>query len=188
MGDACLGSAGFRYCGSLLASAGEALFPEQEALLGTAAALAASVTEEFGLVGLNGLDFVAREGVPYPLEVNPRFSASMELVERAQGLSLFELHERACRGVLPLAPVPARSVLGKAIVFARRNVTMPDTRGWLTDGSFADVPHPGERVGRGHPICTVFEEARDAASCYRGLIRRSARVYRAAESVTRGAA
>ena len=188
IGDARLGSAGFHYCGSLLASGRAELFPEQEALLRTAPALAASVTEEFGLVGLNGLDFVAREGVLYPIEVNPRFSASMELVERAQGLSLFELHERACRGVLPRAPVPASRLFGKAIVFARRNVTLPDTRRWLTDDSFADVPHPGEHIRRGHPICTVFEESRDADACYRGLIRRSAQVYRAAESGKRGAA
>lgn len=188
VGDARFGSTGFRYCGSLLASRGPALFSQQEKLLQTAAALAESVTSEFGLVGLNGLDFIAREGVPYPVEVNPRFSASMELIERAHGLSVFQLHERACRGVLPSAPVPALKIFGKAIVFARRNVTLTDTRRWFASASFADVPHPGERICRGHPICTVFEEARDAAACYRGLIRRADQVYRAAESRRRGAA
>lgn len=188
VGDARLGSAGFRYCGNLLASSGPALFPQQDRLLQTAAALATSVTGEFGLVGLNGLDFIARGGVPYPVEVNPRFSAAMELIERARGLSMFQLHERACRGVLPSAPVPPRHTFGKAIVFARRNVTLADTYRWLANASFADVPFPGESIGRGHPICTVFEEARDAAACYRGLVRRADQVYRAAESRNRGAA
>jgi len=31
---------------------------------------------EFGLLGINGLDFVARDGIPYPIEVNPRWSAT----------------------------------------------------------------------------------------------------------------
>jgi predicted ATP-grasp superfamily ATP-dependent carboligase len=187
VGDPRFGSGGFRYCGSLLAPWDSGLFPRQGDLLETAASLATTLTAEFGVVGLNGLDFVARSGVPYPVEINPRFSASMELVERAHGLSMFRLHEKACRGTLPPAPPAAAEVWGKAIVFARRDVTLGDTHAWDSD-SFADIPHPGEHIGRGHPICTVFAQAQDAASCYRQLIRRADGVYRAAESPGRGAA
>lgn len=188
VGDARLGSAGFRYCGSLLAASSSPLFPRQRELFETATSLAAAVTTEFGLVGLNGLDFMARRGVPYPVEVNPRFSASMELIERAQGVSMFQLHERACRGLLPQTPASPAQIAGKAIVFARRDVTLADTGRWLGDDSFADVPHPGERISQGHPICTVFAQADEASSCYRALIRRAVIVYRAAESRRRGAA
>ena len=188
VGDARLGSAGFRYCGNLLASSGSPLFPQEQELFETAASLAVAVTAEFGLVGLNGLDFVARRGVPYPVEVNPRFSASMELIERAHGISMFQLHERACRGILPHGPFRTAQIVGKAIVFARRDVTLADTRRWLGDSSIADVPHPGERIRQGHPICTVFAQADEAISCYRALIRHAAIVYRVAESQRRGAA
>jgi predicted ATP-grasp superfamily ATP-dependent carboligase len=188
VGDARLGSAGFRYCGSLLASSASPLFPREQELFETAASLAGAVTAEFGLVGLNGLDFMARRGVPYPVEVNPRFSASMELIERAHRISMFQLHERACRGLLPDAPVRTAQIVGKAIVFARRDVTLADTRRWLGNDSFADVPRPGELISQGHPICTVFAQADQAATCYRSLIRRAAMVYRAAESKRRGAA
>jgi len=62
---------------------------------------AAAVCEEFSLVGVNGIDFVATRGIPYAIEVNPRWCASMELVERAFGLSVFGAHAAACRdGVL----------------------------------------------------------------------------------------
>ena len=188
VGEAGLGSSGFRYCGSILASAGAAIFPRQVQLIHVARALATLVVKEFGLVGVNGLDFIAREGVPYPIEVNPRFSASMELIEQALGISMFRVHEQACRGVLPAAPMPAARTFGKAIVFARRTVDLPDTSRWLDDSSFADVPHPGERIGRGHPICTVFGNSSDLTSCYRALMRRAAGVHRAAESRGRGAA
>src|SRR2546422_10205992 len=37
------------------------------------------------------------DALPISIEVNPRYTAAMELVERAYGLSLFDLHVRACR-------------------------------------------------------------------------------------------
>jgi len=185
--DARFGAHGFRYCGSLFGP-DTGLFPLQDHLLQIAGNLASAVTEEFGLVGLNGVDFIARNGVPYPIEVNPRYSASMELVERAQGLSIFEMHAEACHGTLPPVPIGQVAVQGKAIVFARRNVALGDTRPWLENGWFADIPYPGERIGRGRPICTVFATGRNAAACHRSLVRRAAGVYRAAESRKRGAA
>jgi predicted ATP-grasp superfamily ATP-dependent carboligase len=189
VGDARLGVHGFRYCGSLLGRS-TALFPLGDELGEAAAALASALAAEFGLVGLNGVDFIARRGIPYPIEVNPRFSASMELIERAHGLSMFQTHVQACLGRLPAASPPASKtrIEGKAIVFARHDVVLGDTRSWIARGWVADVPHPGERIRRGHPICTVFAAASDAASCHRVLVKRAATIYRAAGSVKRGAA
>lgn len=187
VGDAAFGAHGFRYCGSLLDGGSRALFDRPSEIAASAHALADAVTEEFGLVGLNGLDFIAHDGVPYPIEVNPRYSASMELVERTAGLSLFGLHARACDGALPAERPRNRAVEGKAVVFARRPVKLGDTRAWPSRG-IADVPHPGEEIGRGHPICTVFAEGRDAEECRRRLVKEADRIYRAAESPARGVA
>jgi predicted ATP-grasp superfamily ATP-dependent carboligase len=186
VGEKEFGSNGFRYCGSLLAD-GRRLFDRGDEVTSVAIALAAAVTEEFGLVGLNGLDFVARGGVPYTLEVNPRYSASMELVERSTLSSLFRMHERSCAGVLPGAIVMPRNVSGKAVVFARRTVTIIDSGRWA-ELAVADVPHPGERIARGRPICTVFAEGRDADECHERLVREAGRVYRMVETGARGAA
>jgi predicted ATP-grasp superfamily ATP-dependent carboligase len=176
--DTSFGAHGFRYCGSLLGTPLKPLFPRQTELLEGAKALATVLSREFQLVGLNGIDFIARKGVPYPIEVNPRYSASMELIERGQAVSMFEIHAAACLGVLPPVPRPGVMVEGKAIVFARHDVVLGDTRPWLSDAWLADVPHPGERIPRGRPICTVFARARDGEACRRLLIRRAAAVYR----------
>jgi predicted ATP-grasp superfamily ATP-dependent carboligase len=184
IGDPKLGSTGFRYCGSILASDRRPIFARQRELLERAAELADCITREFGLRGLNGIDFIARDGVPYPTEVNPRYSASMELVERAGGPSIFETHAGSFRGELPSALRPARKLHGKAIVFARRDVRMPATDHWLGNRWFADVPHRGELISRGRPICTVFAEALRANTCRRFLLRRAAAVYRAVEAET----
>lgn len=186
VGRRAFGARGFRYCGSLM---GPGLFPGEEALRACAEALAAAVTRAYGLVGLNGIDFIARAGVPWPIEVNPRISASMELLERYAGLPLFTLHAAACDGRLPAAiPRPLRSVHGKAVVFARSDVRVGAGSRWLRDPAMADIPHPGEPIARGRPICTVFASAPDPESCVRALESKAAAVYRGLEPAVRGAA
>jgi predicted ATP-grasp superfamily ATP-dependent carboligase len=188
VGDPAFGAHGFRYCGSLLATMRRPVFDRQEDLLKVARGLAEAVTEEFGLVGANALDFIARGGTPYPIEVNPRYSASMELVERATGLSLFELHRAACGGVLPAELPQARAVTGKAVVFAQRDVVVGEGLRWTMDGDMADVPHPGERISAGRPICTIFASASDASVCVQRLRAGADRIYRTIQTRARGAA
>jgi predicted ATP-grasp superfamily ATP-dependent carboligase len=172
-GDAAFGATGFQYCGSLLASDGGAPFPSGAALVRRARALAAAAAAEFGLAGVNG--------EPLAIEVNPRWCASMELVESAHGFPVFAAHARACvSGDLPDVDLLRRrrgvAAVGKAIVFARRDVIVGDTHAWIAAG-IRDVPHAGESIGAGRPVCTVFATGRDAAACYDGLVRRAAAVY-----------
>ena len=182
VGDPAFGADGFMCCGNILAAVGDPQFRQDEALVDAASAIAGAVTEEFELVGVNGVDFIAADGVPYSIEVNPRWCASMELVERAYSVSMFGLHAAACTaGTLPVFDLSrARSkgrAVGKAIIFARRDMTMGNTREWLEDSTVRDVPHPGERIAEGHPICTVFAEGPDASACYDALVQRAARIY-----------
>jgi predicted ATP-grasp superfamily ATP-dependent carboligase len=176
IGDAAFGASGYRYCGNVLASSGDEVLNDRVA--GAAAALASLMAHEFGLVGVNGIDCVIRDGIPYAIEVNPRWCASMELVERHYGQSMFGVHAAACReGTLPefdlLRARRGHQAIGKAIVFARDDMTMGDTRSWLSDGSIRDVPKPGERIAAGQPICTIFAAAADAAACRLTLSQRA---------------
>ena len=188
IGDAAFGADRYRYCGSILAPAGDPVFEHDETLVDRACAIASVVTASFGLVGVNGVDFVAASGEAHPIDVNPRWSGSMELAERAYGRSIFGMHADACaHGALPafdlrrarratVSRTSARA-LGKAILFARQPVTMGDTRAWLADATVRDVPHPGERIAAGGPICTIFAEADDDVGCYRALVQRAERFY-----------
>jgi predicted ATP-grasp superfamily ATP-dependent carboligase len=156
----------FRYGGNLLPLEASAdTLDELRRLIQT-------VTEEFGLLGLNGIDFVLRAGRPVLVEVNPRYSASMELVERVINTSVFALHLAACDGQLPapalpdaaLHPAGERGFHGKAIVYAPRSVTLGDPPGWI-DRGVRDVPHPGEVIHKRHPICTVFASGPSVTAC-----------------------
>ena len=183
-GDRRFGAEGFRYAGNILVPAGDPIFQHDAALCGRASALAAAVAADFGLVGVNGIDFIARRGIPFPIEVNPRYSASMELAERAYGLSIFDLHVRALDRDLPSFDLASLRRLpmawGKAIVYARRDLILGDTSRWLDDDMMRDIPHPGERIGVGHPVCTIFATGRNVAACHSALVRRAAQVYRRA--------
>lgn len=182
VGDPAFGAHGYRYCGSILMGAAEVGDASHARLVTRATALAGEAAAAFGLVGVNGVDFIADDEEPVPIEVNPRWCASMELVERAHGVSVFGAHAGACRaGELPAfdfvnAAGDALAV-GKAIVFARRAVTIGDTRGWLDDPTVRDVPHRNERIAAGQPVCTVFATGRTQDLCYAALVDRANRVY-----------
>lgn len=185
VGEDAFGASGYRYCGNILAGGRPELFEAEAQLAELAARLAHAVTEAFGLVGVNGIDFIARGGVPYPLEVNPRYSASMELVERAHQVSIFALHAAACRGALadPGSYLRTQAALaGKAVVFARDEVIMGQTRRWPQDESVRDIPHPGERIAAGQPVCTVFAVGADETACRAALVRRAEAAYAAARA------
>jgi len=171
IGEAAFGASGYRYCGNVLAPADDDVLTDT--VVDSAIALASCVTEHFGLVGLNGIDYIVRDELPYAIEVNPRWTSSMELVERHYGVSMFGVHAAACQdGVLPSFDLRARrghSVSGKAIVFAPEDITAGDTRSWLGDEMVRDVPQPGERMTTGQPICTVFANAAGVAPCVEQL-------------------
>jgi uncharacterized protein len=181
VGEAAFGAGEYRYCGSIIAAVDDPQFDGGHALVQAACELARVAAAEFGLTGLNGIDFIARGGVPHPIEVNPRWSSSMELVERLFGLSVFGAHASACmRGTLPPFDVTTElrrvRAVGKAIVYAGCDGTVGDTTSWLSDSSVRDVPHPGDPFTAGQPVCTVFAEARDAQECFTALVGRAAAI------------
>ena len=183
VGDAAFGASGYRYCGSVVSAAPDLLFSGGAQIADVCHRLCDVMAAEFELVGLNGIDFIARDGVPYPIEVNPRWSSSLELVERLIGQPLFAAHAEACaRGALSArdidVPPQISAAVGKAIVFARHDVVAGETDAWLGDDSVRDVPHPGERINAGQPICSVFATGNDFQSCYAALVARAERVYR----------
>lgn len=123
---------------------------------------------------VNGMAFVLRESQVYPLEINPRYCASMELIEQACGLSIFDLHvQTVTEGNLPdfdlMARLGSGSFHGKGILYAERDCLAPDTHPWLQWG-IKDVPFPGEILTKGKPVCTVLAHGATRETCYTRLV------------------
>jgi uncharacterized protein len=150
IGPAWLHSRGFQYAGSI------GPWPISDATRATLVKLGNVLAAEFELVGLFGVDFMLDGDEVWTVEVNPRYTASVEIVERATGVKAIALHVAACtnetsdikragllgtrRGEPSSAPnvnvsvgggdAPARSECahqGKAILFAKRDVIVPQS-------------------------------------------------------------
>lgn len=135
------------------------------------AAIGAELVRAFGLAGPFGVDFVLDGGVPYPVEINPRYTASVEVLERAGGRQVFRSLDDDRR------PTGPTVVVAKRILFARRPARAPVDWPWTdpTDPNpeVADLPAPGVSLASGDPVLTVFAEGRSVAGAMAGLARRA---------------
>jgi uncharacterized protein len=172
-GRRAFGAHGFVWCGNVAPPGLPAA--ERDALGRTAAAICAHVARAFGVRGLFGVDLVWDGERAWVVEVNPRPTASLETIAAAHGVRPFAAHVEACHGRLPAAPSLAEPVLaaGKAVVYASEDVRVPDTRGWGEAG-IRDVPHPGEAIRTGHPVCTLIATGPSPAAVLTGLEARAA--------------
>lgn len=173
VGKEAFGASGFRYCGNLMPPR----LPHDELLLlmKEVGNIVNHLTAEFGLRGLNGLDFIWHEGRVWTIELNPRPPAPAELMELAYDLRLFAAHVQAFTGQLPsfdleqaMRDAPAA---GKAILFATEDIILGDTRSWFEQG-IRDIPYPGEFIRRGNPVCTVLTKAETPERCQHQLEQR----------------
>ena len=180
-----LGASGFRYAGSIAGPAGAFLSDEA---LGHVGLAAQRITERFGLRGLNGLDYVVQDGVPHLIEVNPRWTASMELIEERLGRNLFDLHLRSLQDEgegLGLRSLPRETdavagtgrFLAKGILYATRACTAPDPAA-LEALAARDRPRAGESFTPGQPVCTLIVRGDGTDDC-RARLRESAAAARA---------
>lgn len=176
VGQTEFGSHGFRYCGNLAPLVAGEDRHKGPAILDQVERIAQLLTQAFGLVGVNGFDFILEDGRVFLTEVNPRYSASMELIEKAYSLPIFGLHVQAVtQGTLPennRLPVDKTNhprFYGKAILYAQREIQVPDSRRWLQMKNVRDIPHAGEKIPSGKPVCTLLAEGQTRRACFTRL-------------------
>jgi uncharacterized protein len=156
VGQRAFGVRGYRWCGNVAPPRLPA--GERDALLCQARAICSCLAAGFAMRGLFGVDLIWDGERAWTLEVNPRPTASLEAIEEAHGTAVFDAHLRACAGDLPQLEIERRGAAGKAVLFATEDVVIGDSERWLERG-VRDVPHPGERISAGRPICTVVATA-----------------------------
>ena len=177
IGRRALGARGWTWCGNVVPPRLPA--GEQRALAGAAQAICAHLAAAFGLRGVFGVDIVWDGALAWVVEVNPRPPASLESIDAAYGVRSFAAHLEACAGRLPAARSPAEpaAAAGKAVLFATEDLRAPDTRAWAARG-IRDVPHPGERIPAGSPVCTLVTTGRAPEAVLADLEARAAALRR----------
>ncbi len=169
VGETFLNADQFSYCGSVGPLPLDKHEGEQWLRIGSA------LTAEFGLQGLFGVDAICHAGDIIPLEVNPRYTASVEVLELALGLPAITLHCEACNGNLPVMTVPgAGALMAKAYLFAGEDLHSPANTGDIYDvrepvPTTADIPVAGTAINRGHPVMTIFTVAKTQKDAIQSL-------------------
>ena len=185
VGESWTGAHRFAYCGSL--------WPARLDLgsLAILSRLGECLAADFCLTGLFGMDFVMGGNRLYVVEVNPRYVASIEVLERASATahSVVQQHVDACRaGILPATiATKERTSCGKAILYATSPIrigerfeqqigSMNGDRPWPP---LADIPVEGAVIQTGQPILTLRAEA-PTPRAVRNRLRQLAQQIRAA--------
>jgi predicted ATP-grasp superfamily ATP-dependent carboligase len=138
--------------------------------------IAEELVLELGLLGSNGVDFLVTEKGPVVLEVNSRFQGSLDTVEKATGINLFEAHVGCFRGELPEKP--------EAKLFAARGVLYSDRELFIDRKLMevilmeesADIPSQGTVTEPDWPLTSLFALASTRDEAVRSLEREVERI------------
>jgi len=145
----------FGFCGSLTPFS----HPMAEKMRDMAEAIAAMS----GCKGIIGIDFLVTDDQIFPIELNPRFVATLDTIERATGLNLVKIHIDAFQGILPeKIPCPEVFCIRK-ILFAPHDLTITKDLSSLIP-SVADIPTPPVLFFAGEAVISVYGEGPDEAA------------------------
>jgi len=150
----------YGYCGNIVPLSAD------ESVMSECRSIAEKIVSHFSLVGSNGLDLVISEdGLPYTIEVNPRFQGTLECVERVLGMNIVKAHVEACtKGVLSTVIKKPSSYCVRLILFASRRSIVSDLNPFV---EVRDIPLPGVVVEKGEPVCSVVVKGPDRDSSLR---------------------
>jgi predicted ATP-grasp superfamily ATP-dependent carboligase len=150
VGASWLYARGFKYAGNIGPAAVSANVESQLSLLGW------RLVTVLALRGVFGVDFILHNDAPWVVEVNPRYPASVEVLEHATGRAVFGGNR----------PIETTRSVGKAIYYAPHPLAFPKAGPWDADlagefdpwrsPDFADIPHPGTVIERDWPVLTIL--------------------------------
>jgi predicted ATP-grasp superfamily ATP-dependent carboligase len=173
IGEPWLHAAPFRYCGSIGPLDPSIVQRPSLEELGDVLAW------ECYLEGLFGVDGVLRDGTFWPVEINPRYTASVEVLEHATGLRAIAEHAHVflhgAWGADAISLANAGPYVGKAILFARDDLIFPADGPWMAElcsptpvqklPAFADIPAAGQQIEASRPILTFFARGATLSAC-----------------------
>ena len=155
------GAKGFRYSGNITP-----LRPPYFNIL----EMAEEIIAKLGLLGSNGVDFLLTRQGPVVVEINPRFQGSLDTVELATQMNVFQAHMQAFWGMLPKRPKP-RCTAGRAIIYSTRDLEIKKdlSYDWVTD-----VPRIGSRIKNDEPILSILAKGSNRDEVMSLLLERAA--------------
>jgi predicted ATP-grasp superfamily ATP-dependent carboligase len=155
------GAKPFQYAGSI------GPWPTTQKQLAQIERIGQALAGAFGLLGLFGVDLMIDADTVWSIEVNPRYTAAAEVVERFSGVNPIAVHVKASNNSELLAPSRSTSICcGKAILYAKADFTATQNlfdwaigkSGATLAASLGDIPHVGTPLRTGQPVLTVLAD------------------------------
>lgn len=164
VGEPWLHAAPFAYCGNV----GPVELPRR--LQANVESAGLQLARSAGVRGLWGLDLVLSGERACPVELNPRYTAAVEVLDLSWRCSLLSAHIDCFTDSNALAKYKSwqrwDSPVGKAIYYAPHAIRFPQSGPWDADLAgpfdpwrvphFADIPASGTAIEAGHPVLTIF--------------------------------
>lgn len=198
-GEKDAGATGFLHCGSI-GPLTRADLPDETFRL--AQIIGRKITSLAGVRGLFGIDFILGDDPTslWTLEVNPRWPASAEIIERTHHWPLMSWHLAAAEDTARLADTKSGADVdhtpyhwgetaeswqpcrreevkwGRVVVYSPRRLCVTNEIAGLQttffDGQIevADTPLPGVTIEAGHPVCTLLTSSISVDSCRERLL------------------
>ncbi len=175
VGETWIHAAPFHYCGSVGPLKVDATIQKDLEKIGSI------LNRHCHLRGLFGVDFVLADGILWPVEVNPRYPPSVEILEYGKGIHSISWHRTAFdpSATVHIGPSLQKPIVGKAILFAKLPLDFPEQGPWtrsLTHArsieempEFADIPSSGQAIEVGRPILTFFSRSASVEGCIDNL-------------------
>ena len=142
---------------------------------------AATVASDTGFVGLWQADFLLDDRELTLLEINPRWSASMEILDAMYDVRLVALHCACCTRSITIDEwkevakkfssqllMPCKRSMGKIVMYAKETLLVDNRQSdswwmdrWQADSDssgfrYADIPRAGTKIEAGQPIMTCI--------------------------------
>ena len=112
---------------------------------------------ELGLIGSNGIDFIISEDGPIVIEINPRIQGTIDTIELAMGINMFQANLNALNGVLPDEPIISEKYAARAILYAKNSVIIDECiLNELVKNKCRDISDIGSKIDMDSPITSII--------------------------------
>jgi predicted ATP-grasp superfamily ATP-dependent carboligase len=156
------------YCGNIVPAE---LNTEEEKLISE---ISLFLTQKLGLKGINGFDFVLKNGYPYFMECNPRIPGSIIASETALNLNLLGIH---IKSFFPekwksirntMKSVHPRCFVTKFVYFSPKEVDK-NLLSKINKLKFIhDKSEPIRNILKGEPLCTILYKGKSFLKSFNG--------------------
>ncbi len=173
------GNSNFKYGGNIL-------IKKKAAEIKVLKEAAQLLTKEYKLKGINGIDFIQKDEEIYFIELNPRFTAAVELLIPIYGCSLLKSYYAEDISEISNFDYQKNYLnsdfkeYGKVIYYAQNDIIVLDDLAKVnnnlqtarinfekTDLQIKDIPKKGEKFNSGDPVCTLIINAENREAFWR---------------------